>query len=104
MRAEAFYAAFARAGWLSTVTWQSARAGALPVEGSARFNRSTAATFDGMAQGYQATIVFPASQFPGLAKGDAIKVVTPEGAVFNYQAHEVHLITGGSQREVTLKK
>lgn len=101
---EAFYAAFARAGFLATATWQSSQVGAQPVTASVRFTRASAATFDGMAQGFQASMIFPASQFAAIAKGDVVTVVTPDGQTLVYRAHEPHLITGGSQREVTLKK
>lgn len=101
---EAFYAAFARAGFLAMATWQSSQVGTQPVQASVRFTRASAGTFDGMAQGYQASMVFPASQFAGIAKGEAITVATPDGQTLAYRVHEIHLITGGSQREVTLKK
>lgn len=102
--ADAFYAAFDRAGFLARATWQPAAVGSPAEQAPVRFTRVSITTFEGQARGYQAVMLFPASQFVGIAKGDAITVEPPEGGSFAYRVHEVTLITGGSQREVTLKK
>src|SRR6218665_1269073 len=102
--AAAFYAAFARAGFLAQATWQPAGVGSPPQLGGVRFLRASAASFDGLAQGYQATMIFPASQFVGIAAKDLVAIQPAEGPALNYRVHESALITGGSQREVTLKK
>jgi hypothetical protein len=102
--AEAFYAAFARAGFLVQATWQPPAVGSLPQLASVRFLRSTVGVFDGQGQGFQATMVLPASVFVGIAKGHVVTIQPTDGPALNYRVHESALITGGTQREVSLKK
>lgn len=103
---EAFYAAFERAGMLVPATWQSARVGAQPVTASVRFIRQSLRTLDGEALGYQSQMLIPAALFDGIAPGDRV-FIQPEPAkpaVIEFQVNELELITGGSQRAVSLKK
>lgn len=100
----AFYDAFERAGFLHMASWQSAAVGGAVQRAAVRYQRSsTAPLFEGQARGYQASILIPATQWPEIRSGDRLTVEVPGESPRRYRVHEVELITGGSQRHITLK-
>lgn len=103
--AEAFYAAFERAGWLVPATWQSARLGAQPVTASVRFLRQSLRTLDGLSLGFESQMILPVMVFSGIQSGDAVEVtLDPAKPAMAFKVREVELITGGSQIAVLLQK
>lgn len=96
-----FYAAFEAAGMLSPCTWTPASGPA--VSAPVRFREKTADVLDGLQLSSDPEIIFPVTQFPGIAAGDTV-VVTPIGTSVprTFEVREVFKHGTGAQRRCRL--
>lgn len=70
---EKFYEAFARAGFLCTVTW-SPSAGGAAVAAAVRFRAPSRDVLGGDQFSVEYTIRYPAGRLPGLKRGEVVSV------------------------------